>query len=202
MSEPVTAGTSFGPQRASSSFASGCDRTEPGIRVAVAHGDPEALAALRALLERQPGITVVGEASTGEGALVLAHTTTPDVVLMDVRVPGLGSVEATRRLRAPVLLLSCGEADPRLLAALQAGAAGLRLAQAAPADLVGALRLIAYGRPLRCRHRRRPCNSEEVAMLSPKVIEMRRGSAHGSALRPLAAASTDRSEVPRWNSGI
>jgi DNA-binding NarL/FixJ family response regulator len=193
MSEPLTAGTSSGPPRVTTSFLGGCNRAERGIRVAVAHSDPEARAALRILLERQPGVAVVGEATTGDGALRLADAT-PDVVLMDVRLPGLGCVEATRRLWAPVLLLSSGEPDPRLLAALQAGAAGVQRAHAASADLVRALRLVARERPLRRRHHR-SCDSEEEAMMSPKVIEIRRGSAHGGAPRPLAAVSADRNEV-------
>jgi DNA-binding NarL/FixJ family response regulator len=200
MSKPLTAGTSSGPPRASTSFLGGWNRAERGVRVAVAHGDPEARTALRILLQRQPGVAVVGEATTGEGALRLAHAT-PDVVLMDVRLPGLGCVEATRQLLAPVLLLSSGEPDARLLAALQAGAAGVQRAHAASSDLVRALRLVARERRLRCRHHRSR-ESEEEAMLSPKVIEIRRGSAHGGAPRPLAAVSADRKEVPRWNSGI
>ena len=201
MSESPSAGTSTAPPRPSTSLPGGCDRTEHGVRVAVAHGDPEARTALRVLLERQPGIAVVGEAATGEGAIALAHELA-DVVLMDVRLPGLGCVEATRRLPAPVLLLSSGEPDPRLIAALQAGAAGVRRAHAPPADLVGALRLVALGRPLRRRPQHPSCDSKERAMVSPKVIEIRRGSAHGADVRRLAAASADRNEVPRWNSGI
>jgi DNA-binding NarL/FixJ family response regulator len=202
MSEPVSPGTSIARPRPSTSSSGGCGRAECGVRVAVAHGDAEARTALRVQLERQPGIAVVGEATTGDGAVMLAHAIRPDVVVMDVRLPGLGCVEATRRLGAPVLLLSGGEPDRRLLAALQAGAAGVQRAHAAPADLAGALRLLARGRPLRGRRQRRSCHSEEEVMVSPKVIEIRRGSAHGGTVRPLVTASTDSNEVPRWNSAI
>jgi DNA-binding NarL/FixJ family response regulator len=176
------------------------------IRVAIAHGDPDVRSELRVVLERQPGIAVVAEATTGDEALFLARQVGPDVVAMDVSLPGVGCVEATRGLGATVgprvMLLSSGEPDPRVFAALQAGARGVRRASAAPSELVRAVRLIACGRPLRSRHRTHPSDAKEEPMLSPKVVEIRRGSAHGATVTCPAAVSPDRERRQRWNSAI
>ena len=158
------------------------------------------------MLDRQPGIAVVAEATSGEEALTVVRQAAPDVVAMDVSLPGVGCVEATQALRTAagptVMLLSSGEPDSRLFAALQAGAAGVKRTSAAPSDVVRAVRLIARGRPLRSGRRTHPSNAEEEPMLSPKVVELRRGSAHGATVTCPAAASPDRERKQRWNSAI
>jgi PleD family two-component response regulator len=78
----------------------GSDRAAGTIAVAVADGERLVRAGVRALLEREPGIAVVGEAATGEQAIALARRTRPDVVLIDFNVPGLDCVEASRRILA------------------------------------------------------------------------------------------------------
>ena len=164
------------------------------IRVAVADGQRLMRAGVRLLLECEPGIVVVGEAATGEEALALARRTRPDVMLIDVDVPGLDCVEATRRMLAEpgvaVMLLTTSEtADDRLFAALGAGAGGLLLKDTEPVELVRAVRLLGQGGRLRrgARHRKQP--SREESMLTPKVIEIRRGCAHGPFVRPATAAA-------------
>jgi DNA-binding NarL/FixJ family response regulator len=165
------------------------------IRVAIAHGRPSLRARLRVTLDRAVGIAVVVETASGEDTVALAPRVRADVVLLDVRLPGLDCVEATRRLRADgssVVLVSSGEADHRVFAALQAGADGLLLERTEPSDLIRAITLLGQGRPLRPRRpaRRRPF--QEETMLTPKVIEIRRGSAHGAAARLATAASAAR----------
>jgi DNA-binding NarL/FixJ family response regulator len=167
----------------------GSDHAAGTIRVAVADGQRLLRAGVRVLLEREPGIAVVGEAATGEEAIALAQRTRPDVVLMDVHLPGLDCVEATRRILAEtgvaVMLLTAREADHRLFAALGAGAGGLLPKDTEPAELVRAVRFLSRGgrpRP-RGRHRKQPLR-EEDRMLTPKVIEIRRGCAHPTAAGP------------------
>ena len=105
-----------------------------------------------ALLEGANGIGVVGEAANGEEVVALARRIRPDVVLLDVGLPGLDCVEATRLILAEtdcaVMLLTGTESDERVFAALRAGASGLMLKDTEPAELVRAVRLLARGEAL------------------------------------------------------
>jgi CheY-like chemotaxis protein len=96
------------------------------IRVTIAHQQRLLRAALRGLLEREAGIALVDEAANADEAVALARRSQPDVVLMDVSLPGLGCVEVTRRILdetpAAVMLLAASETDDRVLATLRAGA--------------------------------------------------------------------------------
>jgi DNA-binding NarL/FixJ family response regulator len=127
----------------------GTDCVTRTIRVVVADGQELARTRLRVVLERQAGIAVVGEAATGDEAVALARRTRPDVVLMDVHVPGLDVVQATRDMVAHsgirVMLLSGREGDDRIRAALRAGAGGLLLKDAAAPELVRAVWVLAQG---------------------------------------------------------
>jgi len=103
----------------------------------------------RLILERA-GMAVVGEAGDGETAVRLATTTHPDVVLMDIRMPKLDGIEATRRItrqlpRCRVVVLTTFDLDEYVYAAVQAGASGFMLKDAAPDDLVHAVRVAARG---------------------------------------------------------
>ena len=105
---------------------------------------------LRLLLDAEPGVEVVGEAEDGAQALRLAAALDPDVVLMDVRMPVLDGVAATRalvgsRARARVLVLTTFDLDEHAFAALRAGASGFLLKDAQPHELVAALRAVAAG---------------------------------------------------------
>jgi DNA-binding NarL/FixJ family response regulator len=95
---------------------------------------------------------VIGEADTGEKTVALARSVRPDVVLMDVSLPGLDSVEATRQMLTQpglaVMLLTGSEADERIFAALRAGVSGLLLKDTEPAELVRAVQLLARGEAL------------------------------------------------------
>lgn len=118
-------------------------------RVILAEGEALVRAGLRALLEEDGTVTVVGEAATGEETLALAGELNPDVVLVDAGLPGLDSVETTRRLLAgsgvPVMLLTTSETDQHTYAALRAGASGVVLKDTEPSELVRAVAVLARG---------------------------------------------------------
>jgi DNA-binding NarL/FixJ family response regulator len=123
----------------------------------VALVDDQALlrAGLRALLDAEDGIEVVGEAGEGEEAVALARVERPDVVLMDVRMPGVDGLEATRRIVADpelaavkVVVLTTFEVDEYVFEALRAGAAGFLLKDAEPEEIVRAVRAVAEGESL------------------------------------------------------
>jgi len=105
---------------------------------------------LRKILESDPALTVVGEAGDGEDAVAEARRSLPDVVLMDIRMPVLDGIEATRRIvRAQpgtrVLILTTFGLDGYVYDALHAGASGFMLKDAPPEELVAAVRIVASG---------------------------------------------------------
>ena len=106
------------------------------------------------ILSAQPDLEVVGEAGSGEEALEVVRATRPDVVCMDVEMPGIGGLEATRRLvadpavTAHILMLTTFEREDYLIAALEAGASGFLLKNARPENLVYGVRSIAAGEAL------------------------------------------------------
>lgn len=100
---------------------------------------------LCALFAQEPGIEVVGEAEDGERAVQLAERLRPDVVLMDLEMPGIGGAEATRQISTGqpdtrIVILTSHAADEDVLPALKAGALGYLLKHSAPVDVVGAIR--------------------------------------------------------------
>jgi DNA-binding NarL/FixJ family response regulator len=119
------------------------------VRVLIADGQALLRAGFRLLLEADRRIAVVGEAATGEQVVALARCTRPDVVLIDVRLPGLDSVEATGRISAEsgpsVMLLVASADDERTFAGLRAGASGALVKDTEPAELVRAVEMLARG---------------------------------------------------------
>jgi DNA-binding NarL/FixJ family response regulator len=108
---------------------------------------------LRMMLDAEPDLTVVGEAGNGDEALAAARTHDPDVLLMDVRMPELDGIEATRRLvasgaRARVLVLTTFDVDEYVYRAMKAGASGFLLKDASREQLAGAVRTVAGGESL------------------------------------------------------
>jgi DNA-binding NarL/FixJ family response regulator len=126
-------------------------RTE-SLRVLIAEGQGLVRAGIRALLDRQAGVSVTAVASTSEEAEAAARETRPDVVVMDLDLPGTGGMSVTRRIVAedpraaiPVVMLMTSESDEAVFGALRAGATGLLLKDADPAELVAAVRAAANG---------------------------------------------------------
>jgi DNA-binding NarL/FixJ family response regulator len=122
------------------------------IRVLLADDQALMRAGFRALLDAEDDLEVVGEAADGASAVQLARCLRPDVVLMDVQMPGLNGIEATQRIAADpdlaairVLILTNYGLDSYVFAALRAGASGFLLKDAGPADLLQAIAVVARG---------------------------------------------------------
>lgn len=120
------------------------------IRVLVVDDQPLVRRGLRTILETEPGLELCGEAGDGEAAVDAAARWHPDVVLMDVRMPRVDGIEATRRIvaRQPdvrVLVLTTFDLDEHVYAAIRAGASGFVLKDVAPDDLVHAVHVVAGG---------------------------------------------------------
>jgi DNA-binding NarL/FixJ family response regulator len=128
--------------------------SEDTIGVAVVDDQALVRAGFRMSLEIEPDLAVVGEASDGEGAVALVGSTRPDVVLMDVRMPGVDGIEATRRILADpscptrVVMLTTFDMDEYVYAALQAGASGFLLKDVQPELLVAGIRAVHSGESL------------------------------------------------------
>ena len=122
------------------------------IRVLLVDDQELVRAGFRVLIESVPDLEVVGEASDGDQAVKLVELEHPDVVLMDVRMPGMDGIEATARIRAldgasdtRILILTTFDLDEYVHAALRAGASGFLLKDASPTDLLDAIRVIHNG---------------------------------------------------------
>ena len=160
---------------------------------------------LRLILEAQSGLRVVGEAADGREAVEQTRLLRPDVVLMDVRMPGMDGIEATRRLvlgdqPARIVMLTTFERDEYVYRALRAGASGFLLKTAEPAELAAAVRAVAAGDTLLAPSITRrlvedfarrpppgPALPEALAELTPREVEVLRLVAEGLANREIAA---------------
>src|ERR1700738_1668397 len=123
--------------------------------VVLAEDQPMVRAGFRALLDSRSDIEVIGEAATGAEALEQVRALCPDVVVMDIRMPEMDGLEATRRIttdpalsQTRVLVLTTFELDEYVFGALHAGASGFLLKGGEPADLVHAIRVVAGGESL------------------------------------------------------
>ena len=123
------------------------------IGVVVADDQAVVRAGFRALIESEPDLEVLGEAANGADAVTVTGKTEPDVVLMDIRMPVMDGIEATRRITAAghpsrVLILTTFDLDEYVFAALRAGASGFLLKERPPEELLSAIRVIAAGEAL------------------------------------------------------
>jgi DNA-binding NarL/FixJ family response regulator len=123
------------------------------IKVLIADDQELVRAGFRMIIEDREDLEVVGEAGDGDQAVRLAAESQPDVVLMDVRMPGVDGIVATRRLTSfehppKVIILTTFDLDEPLYAALRAGASGFLLKDVRPSDLVDAIRVVARGEAL------------------------------------------------------
>jgi DNA-binding NarL/FixJ family response regulator len=137
------------PPRRSADEASGT------IRVLLADDQALVRAGFRALLDAQPDIEVVGEAGDGERAIAVSGELTPDVVLMDIRMPGVDGLAATRRIVADerqaavkVVILTTFDVDEYVFEAIRSGASGFLVKDTEPEELVQAVRVVAAGEAL------------------------------------------------------
>jgi DNA-binding NarL/FixJ family response regulator len=124
----------------------------PSIRVLLADDQALVRAGFRALLDAQDGVEVVGEAADGEEAVRLTRALRPDVVLMDIRMPGLDGLEATRQIAADELLasvriviLTTFDLDEYVFEALRVGASGFLVKSTEPVELIRGVRAVASG---------------------------------------------------------
>lgn len=165
------------------------------IRVALVDDQALLRAGLRVLLDNEDDIAVVGEAGDGEAAIALARQTRPDVILMDIRMPGLDGVEATKRIAEDdrlegvrVLILTTFESDEYVFEALRVGASGFLVKDSKPTDILGAVRVLASGEALLSpsvtrrlieeyaawpeRRRRAPAELDELTPREREVMEL------------------------------
>jgi DNA-binding NarL/FixJ family response regulator len=133
----------------------GGDRLVTPTRVILADDQPMVRAGFRALLDSRDDVKVVGEAATGTEAVAQVRALHPDVVVMDIRMPEMDGLEATRQITSDralsdtrVLVLTTFELDEYVFGALRAGASGFLLKGGEPADLVQAIRVVADGESL------------------------------------------------------
>jgi DNA-binding NarL/FixJ family response regulator len=152
------------------------------VRVLIADDQALVRAGFRLILDSQPGIEVVGEVADGAAAVILAGQLRPDVILMDIRMPGLDGIAATRQLaesaasQSKVIILTTYELDEYLFDALQAGASGFLLKDVVPEDLIRGVRVVADG----------------GALLAPSVTQTLIATFAGQPRRtPTAAVSLD-----------
>lgn len=154
------------------------------IKVLIVDDESLVRSGFRVLLDLESDLDVVGEAATGGEAVERALATRPDVILMDIRMPDVDGIEATRRIAAiqglggaRILILTTYETDAYVFDALQAGASGFLLKDAGPAELLHAIRVVAAG----------------DALLAPRIT--RRLIAHVVATRITTKAADDRLAV-------
>jgi DNA-binding NarL/FixJ family response regulator len=155
------------------------------IKVAVADDQALVRVGFCGIIAATPGFAVVGQAANGAEAVAVARAAKPDVVLMDVRMPVLDGIEATRQITAApesadtrVIILTTFDLDEYVFAALRAGASGFLLKDTLPADLLTAIRVVAAGE----------------ALLAPSItrrliVEFARKPAPATAATPAAASA-------------
>ena len=169
------------------------------MTISVAVADDQALVRVGfcGIIAATPGFSVVGEAANGAEAVAVARAAKPDVVLMDVRMPVLDGIEATRQITASpqlagvrVIILTTFDLDEYVFAALRAGASGFLLKDTLPADLLTAIRVVAAGEALLAPSVTRRLIGEFARTPAPA-----RGPAGGAAAGAMANPSASQSAL-------
>lgn len=170
------------------------------MRVLIVDDHPVTRDGLRTALSVSPEIDLVGEASTGEQAVDMVAELSPDVVFMDVRMPGMGGIEATRAIRAAgssakVILFTVDESRAAISEAIQAGVSGYLLKESTPDELVNAARLALDGKAIIhpkitaafIEEMQAPLEqAESEAQLSKREAEILQMVAYGASTRKVA----------------
>jgi len=170
------------------------------IRILLAEDHVVVRESIRQLLDRESDLEVVGEASNGEEAVQLAAQLKPDIVLMDVAMPNVDGIEATKRIKAlcpatAVLALSAYDYDQYIFALLEAGAAGYLLKDVSGQELVNAIRAVRWGdcvlhpavaRKVVARFRRTPGEERVSGVLTEREKEVLKKAAKGMSNKDIA----------------
>ncbi|WP_416981036.1 response regulator [Streptomyces sp. T028] len=178
------------------------------IRVLLADDQTLVRSSFRMILQSEPDMEVVGEAATGGEAVTLARATRADVVLMDIRMPDMDGLAATRAITADedlagvrVLILTTFEADEYVFQALRAGAGGFLGKGVEPADLLDAIRLIARGEALLSPTATKALIARYLAVPDPTSVsapELRTLTERESQVLGLVAAGLTNDAIGEW----
>jgi DNA-binding NarL/FixJ family response regulator len=178
------------------------------IRIALADDQGLVRAGFRLIIQTESGMEVVGEAGDGQEAIALVEREHPDVILMDVRMPNLDGIEATRRITAlpsppftRVVILTTYDLDEYVFDGLAAGASGFLLKHAPPEDLLRAIRVVAAGDALLApsvtrrliaefahRPKAQPARKAELDSLTGRELEILHQLARGNTNQEIAGA--------------